>query len=91
MYSGIVIIAVHLPSVRLLAVMGLPGAIGHFHIRKDGFEAGILRAAGVDAEADPACAFPHVTDPHLGEDHTVRGAFDAVIVFLPTYGRHASG
>ena len=67
--------------VRLLAVMGQPFAVSQFHVSKDCPERGILRGAGINAEADLFAALPHVADAHLGEGVAVNGAFNAVIVF----------
>ena len=60
--------------------MGFPSAFRHVQIRKHRREAGLLRAAGIDAEANLPGPFPHVADPHLGEMHPVLRALDAVVV-----------
>ena len=60
--------------------MRLPGAFRHPHLRKDRREAGVLRAAGVDAEADRPRALPHMADAHLGKALSVFGALDAIVV-----------
>ena len=52
-------------SVRLLPVMGFPGTVCQLQIGEYGGKAGILWTAGIDAEADFSCAFPHVADTHL--------------------------
>ena len=71
------------PSVRLLPVVGLPCAFGEFHISKDSRETGILRAAGIKSKTDPAGAFPHMADAHLGKVFTVPGAFDTIVIPAP--------
>ena len=62
-----------LSFVRLLTVMGQPFAFGQLHIGKDRLEGGILRGAGIDAEADFAPPLPYMANTHLGEGHTIGG------------------
>ena len=57
--------------IRLLTVVGQPFTFGQFHIRENCLEGGILRRAGIDAEADFSAALPHVAHTHLGEIHTI--------------------
>ena len=45
--------------IRLLAVMSLPGAVCDLHVREHSCEARILRAAGVNTEADLAGSLVH--------------------------------
>ena len=63
--------------------MGLPGAGGDFQIRKHRCKTGILRAAGVNTEANPARPFPHVADAHLGKVLAVLRTLDAVVILAP--------
>jgi len=66
--------------IRLLSVVRKPSALGHGHVCERRLEGGILRAAGVYAEADRAFAVGHMTHAHLLENLAVFGAFDAVVV-----------
>ena len=67
-------------SVRLLAVVGLPLALGHLHLREHSGKGRVLRRAGVKAEADGAAAFAQMADAHLAEIGPVLGAFQPVVV-----------
>ena len=75
--------------------MRFPGAFRDLHVGKHRCKAGILRAAGVDAEANPPAAFPHMANPHLAEMFAILRAFDAVIIFSAAqsipHGLHIRG
>ena len=60
--------------------MGCPLAFRHRHICEGGLKRGVLRAAGVNTEADRPRALQQMANPHLAELHTVCGALYAVIV-----------
>ena len=66
--------------VRLLAVVGLPHALGDLHVREPGGEGRLLRGAGIDAERNLVSAGIHVADTHLAEVDAVAGALDAIVV-----------
>ena len=83
------------PFVGGLAVVRQPLALCTFHVGKDRAERGILRAAGIDAEPNLPFGLVEVADPHLVEDRTILGAFDAEII-LPAaeaipHGFYADG
>ena len=80
MRNGKLVVEVYILSIRLLAVVGLPHAIGDLHVGEDSSERGLFRRAGVDAEGYLIGTGKHVADAHLAEVCPVGGAFDAVVV-----------
>lgn len=71
--------------------MGQPLAVCDTHVGEAGGEGGVLRGAGVDAEADGAAALVQVADAHLAEVEPVLGALDAVIVLTAAASRNFVG
>lgn len=69
--------------LAVLLVVGQPFTLRQLHIRKNRFERGIPRAAGIDTKADFAAALVHMADSHLAEAHAILGAFHAVVI-LPS-------
>ena len=65
LYARTLCLALVLLLIRLLAVMCLPGAACDLHVREHSSEARILRAAGVNTEADLSAAFQHMAYTHL--------------------------
>ena len=61
--------------------MSQPFALRETQVRKGCLKRGILRGAGIDAEADLLSSLPHVADAHLLEVDAVIRAFDAVVGF----------
>ena len=56
-----------LRSIRCLTVVSLPLTGAQRHMRKARPKGGVLRAAGIDAEADLAASSVKMADTHLTE------------------------
>lgn len=70
----------HLVLIRLLPIVGLPGAVSQFEIGEDSGERRILGGAGVHPKSDFLVCLGQMANTHLMPDKAVLGILNTEVL-----------